>query len=200
VDEVIRGRADVVGRDKDADDGQLLDRVAAGDADALGALYDRYARVLFGVLYRMLGSPEAAEEVAQDAFHSVWRQARSYRVERGSVRTWLLAISRNAAVDWRRTKGRRIAREAAIDEAAGLAAAGSVEGDVVASLGAQRVRAAVGALPPEQRDVLTLAFWGGLSQSEIAQRIGIPLGTVKSRVRLGMAKLRDRLESESADP
>lgn len=200
MDEVIRGRADVVGRDKDADDGQLLDRVAAGDADALGALYDRYARVLFGVLYRMLGSPEAAEEVAQDAFHSVWRQARSYRAERGSVRTWLLAISRNAAVDWRRTKGRRMAREAAIDEAADLAAAGSVEGYVVASLGARRVRAAVGALPPEQRDVLTLAFWGGLSQSEIAQRIGIPLGTVKSRVRLGMAKLRDRLGSESADP
>lgn len=200
MDEVIRGRADVVGPDNDADDGQLLDRVAAGDADAFGALYDRYARVVFGVLYRMLGSPEAAEEVAQDALHSVWRQARSYRVERGSVRTWLLAISRNAAVDWRRTKGRRMGREAAIDEAAGLAADGSVEGYVVASLGAQRVRAAVGALPPEQGDVLTLAFWGGLSQSEIAQRIGIPLGTVKSRVRLGMAKLRDRLGSERADP
>lgn len=189
----------VVRGDRDADDEHLLQRVAAGDADALGTLYDRYARVLFGVVYRMLGSPETAEEVAQDAFHSAWRQARSYRAERGSVRTWLLAISRHAAIDWHRTKGRRGARESALDEAADLAADGSVEDRAVASLGAERVRAAVGALPPEQRDVLVLAFWSGLSQSEIAQRTGAPLGTVKSRVRLGMAKLRERLGSEGAE-
>ena len=93
-----------------------MSRVAGGDADALGELYDRYGRVVFGLIYRMLGSPESAEEVAQNAFHSVWRQASRYRPERGSVRTWLLAIARNAAIDWRRSKGNRTGRETAIDD------------------------------------------------------------------------------------
>src|SRR5256884_9204689 len=103
-----------------ADDVKLGERIAGGDADALGELYDRYGRVAFGVLYRMLPGPEAAEEVAQDAFHSVWRQARSYRAERGSVRTWFLAICRNAAIDWRRKRGKRLGREGCIRAAAGL--------------------------------------------------------------------------------
>jgi RNA polymerase sigma-70 factor (ECF subfamily) len=175
------------------EDGRLLRRVAEGDADALGMLYDRYGRVVFGILYQMLGSPEVAEEVAQDAFHAVWRRAGTYRAERGSVRVWLLAIARNAAIDWRRTKGKRLGREAAIDEAAALVEETAVEDRVMTNLGAERVRAAVAALPPEQRDVLALAFWSGLSQSEIAVRTSVPLGTVKTRVRLGMAKLRERL-------
>src|SRR2546428_8030505 len=86
---------------------RLVERIASGDAEALGELYDRYGRVAFGVLYRMLPGPEAAEEVAQDAFHSVWRQARSYRAERGSLPTWLLAICPHPAVDWRRPRGQR---------------------------------------------------------------------------------------------
>ena len=176
-----------------AEDGQWLGRVARGDADALGLLYDRYGRVVFGVLYQMLGSPEVAEEVAQDAFHAVWRRAHTFRAERGSVRVWLLAIARNAAIDWRRTKGKRLAREAAIEEASSLAEETTVEDHVITSLGAERVRAAVAALPPEQREVLALAFWSGLSQTEIAARTSVPLGTVKTRVRLGMAKLRERL-------
>src|SRR6266498_3930528 len=170
-----------------------MSRVAGGDADALGELYDHYGRVVFGLIYRMLGSPESAEEVAQNAFHSVWRQANAYRPERGSVRTWLLAIARNAAIDWRRSKGRRIERETVIDVALELVEETRIDDQVIASLRAERVRAAVAALPVEQRDVLSLAFWGGLSQSEIAERTSTPLGTVKSRVRLGMAKLRDRL-------
>jgi RNA polymerase sigma-70 factor (ECF subfamily) len=175
------------------EDGRWLARIAEGDAEALGALYDRHGRVVFGLLYRMLGSPEAAEEVAQDAFHSVWRRAGTYRADRGSVRTWLLAIARNAAVDWRRTKGKRASRDASIEEALALADETRVEERVIATLSAERVRAAVAALPREQRDVLVLAFWSGLSQSEIAARSAIPLGTVKTRVRLGMAKLRERL-------
>ena len=179
------------------DDGPLLDRIARGDPNALGALYDRYGRVVFGTLYRMLGRPEAAEEVAQDVFHAVWQRASTYRAERGSVRTWLLAIARNAAIDWRRTKGRRVEREAAIDEAAELVEEQRVDDRVIASLRAERVRAAVASLPGEQRVVLSLAFWSGLSQSEIAERTRTPLGTVKSRVRLGMAKLRERLAFEA---
>lgn len=186
------GTPDVVMGDKEADV-RLVERVAAGDAEALGTLYDTYGRVVFGIGYRMLGSAEAAEEVAQDAFQAVWGQARSYRIERGSVRTWLLAIARNAAIDWRRTRGKRSEREWQLDAAEGLVAEVRVEERVIASLRDERVRAAVRALPAEQRDVLALAFWGGLSQTEIAARTGAPLGTVKSRVRLGMERLRQRL-------
>lgn len=172
-------------------------RIAGGDAAALGELYDRYGRIVFGVLYRTLGSPEPAEEVAQDAFHAAWRRADTYRPDRGSVRTWLLAIARNAAIDWRRTKGKRFEREAAIDEAAELVEERRIDDRVMASLQAERVRAAVAALPEDQRTTLSLAFWSGLSQSQIAERTGTPLGTVKSRVRLGMAKLRESLRAES---
>ncbi len=177
------------------DDGRVLGRIAEGDAEALGVLYDRYGRVVFGVLWRMLGSPEAAEEVAQDVFHAVWLKARDHRAERGTVRTWLLAIARNAAVDWRRTKGKRLEREVTLGTP--MAAPGqAVDDRVIASLRAERVRLAVAALPVDQREVLALAYWSGLSQSEIALRLGAPLGTVKSRVRLGMAKLRERLAGE----
>ena len=190
------GTGAVVTSDKAGEDAALLARIAGGDPDALGALYDRYGRVVFGVLYRLLGAPEAAEEVTQDAFHAVWRRAATYRADRGAVRTWLLAIARNAAIDWRRTKGKRIEREAAIDEAAELVEEIRVDERVIARLRAERVREAVASLPEEQRIVLSLAFWSGLSQTEIAERTATPLGTVKSRVRLGMAKLRDRLTLE----
>jgi RNA polymerase sigma-70 factor (ECF subfamily) len=179
-----------------ADDMKLVERIAAGDAEALGELYDRYGRVAFGVVYRMLPGPEAAEEVAQDAFHSIWRQARSYRPERGSVRTWLLAICRNAAIDWRRTRGKRSEREVSIEAAADLLSDARVDERVVNAMRAERIRKVVGELPKEQREVLTLAFWGGYSQSEIATRTDTPLGTVKSRVRLAMNKLRQSLEDE----
>ena len=187
---------DVVSTDKAGEDRRLLARVAQGDADALGELYDRYGRVVFGTLCRTVSSPEVAEEVAQNAFHSVWRQAGSYRPERGSVRTWLLGIARNAAVDWRRTKGKRMARDIGIEGAAELVDEMKVDERVMARLRAEHVRAAVALLPREQRDVLSLAFWSGMSQSEIAERTGTPLGTVKSRVRLGMAKLRESLAIE----
>ena len=109
------------------------------------------------------------------------------------MRTWLLAIARNAAIDWRRSKGNRTGRETAIDDTLMLVDERRVEDTVIASLRAQRVRAAVASLPREQRETLSLAFWSGLSQTEIAARTGAPLGTVKSRVRLGMARLREWL-------
>lgn len=174
-------------------DEELLERIAAGDAGALGEIYDTYGRIVFAIIYRMLASPEAAEEVVQDVFHSVWRRAGGYQRDRGAVRTWLLSIARNAAIDWRRTKGKRVEREVDLDAAAALRGDSSVEETVMQSLRAERVRDAVRGLPPEQRDVLALAFWGGLTQTEIAERTGTPLGTVKSRVRLGMERLRQRL-------
>lgn len=181
-------------------DRALMNRIATGDAAALGQLYDRYGRAVFGALYRMLGSPEHAEEVTQDVFHAVWRRAASHHPDRGSVRTWVFAITRNAAIDWRRTKGKRLEREAELIEAAAVVAKHHVEDDVMAGLRAERVRAAVNELPPEQQLALSLAFWSGLTHSEIAERTGTPLGTVKSRVRLGMQKLRDSLQLEVETP
>jgi len=130
-----------------ADDVNSSSGSRGGDADALGELYDRYGRVAFGVLYRCSPGPEAAEEVAQDAFHSVWRQARSYRAERGSVRTWLLAICRNAAIDWRRTRGKRLEREVTIEAAAELLSDAKVDERVVARLRAEHVRASSAVSP-----------------------------------------------------
>lgn len=181
------------------DDSALLARLASRESDALAELYDRYGRTVFAVLYRMLPDPEAAEEVCQDAFQHVWRAAASYRGDRGAVRTWLLAIARNAAIDWRRTRGKRIARETVLDDAVGLASPGSVEEVVHGRLQAQRMRALVAALPDEQRRCLELAYWGGFSQTEIAVSTGAPLGTVKSRIRLGMDKLRASLASAPGD-
>ena len=180
----------------DRDDAALVARVARGDADALGELYTRHGRVAYVVALRVVGSAEAAEEVVQDAFHAVWRSARSYASERGSVRTWLLTIARNAAIDWRRSRGARTSRDEPLDVAAEVPGDERVDDRVTIRIRDGRVRAAVEALPPDQRQVLDLAFWGGLSQTEISARTGIPLGTVKSRVRLAMAKLRDGLAEE----
>ncbi|HKW78413.1 MAG TPA: sigma-70 family RNA polymerase sigma factor [Candidatus Limnocylindria bacterium] len=179
----------------DGEDAGLVARIAAGDAVALGDLYVRHGRVVFAVAQRVVGSPEVAEEVVQDAFHSVWRAARSYRADRGSVRTWLLTIARNAAVDRRRRMG-RVTRDGSLDEALRISDGIAVDERVIVRIRDGRVREVVRSLPEEQRQVLDLAFWGGLSQSEISARTGVPLGTVKSRVRLAMAKLRDGLAEE----
>lgn len=171
--------------------------MGSGDATALGELYDRYGRVVFGMVYAMLGSPETAEEVAQDAFERVWRDARSYRPERGSVRTWLLAIARNAAIDRHRRSASRLAPERPLDDGVAIA---DPEADAILerALTGDRVRRALAALPPEQRQVIALSFYGGYAQSEIAARLGIPLGTVKGRARLALAKLRTALADEAA--
>jgi RNA polymerase sigma-70 factor (ECF subfamily) len=187
--------ADLVANDSPAQDQALLERIATGDAEALGDLYDRYGRTVFGVLYGMLPTPEAAEEVVQDVFHAVWREARSYRPERGTVRGWLLRIGRNAAIDWRRTKGKRLERESPLEAAASHADPVAEEA-LESTFRSERVRSALADLPAEQREVLVLSFYRGLTQTEIAQRAGIPLGTVKGRARLAMAKLRASLAGE----
>jgi RNA polymerase sigma-70 factor (ECF subfamily) len=171
-------------------------RIARREPDALGELYARHGRVAYVVALRVVDTAEAAEEVVQDAYHAVWRSAASYASERGSVRTWLLAIARNAAIDWRRSHGARAIRDDPLDAADVVPSDEHVEDRVSIRLRDDRVRAAVRSLPDEQREALDLAFWGGLSQSEISARTGAPLGTVKSRVRLAMAKLRDELADE----
>jgi RNA polymerase sigma-70 factor (ECF subfamily) len=171
--------------------------VAGGDEQALAALYDRYAPVLLGLARRVVGDAAEAEEVLQEVFIHAWRRADRYDPGRSSVGTWLALIARSRAID--RLRSRRSAARTA--EAAGREAPPGHEspraaGAVLAGERRARVAASLGGLPPEQREVIELAYFGGLSQSEIAGATGIPLGTVKTRTLLAMKKLRSALAAE----
>lgn len=176
----------------------LVERLAEGDEAALAALYDRYASLVLGFLVRLLGAAGEAEEVLQEVFLQAWRQADRYRRELASPRGWLLMLARSRALD--RLKSAQASRrreEAVVAEGPrSMAPVGSerLEGEERR----QCVRSALGGLPPSQREAIELAFFEGLSHTEIAARLGAPLGTVKSRVLLGMRKLRQLLAAEIA--
>ena len=171
-------------------DEELLAVVARGDEQALATLYDRYDRVAYGLAYRILRDQALAQDAVQDAFLSVWRTAASFDPLRGKASTWLLTLVHRRAVDAVRREDRRRAQP--LDDAP--IASGDAT-DETAELREQRraVQAALAQLPPEQREALELAYYGGLSQSELAERLGVPLGTVKSRMFAALAKLRDLL-------
>ena len=176
------------------DDEQLLTAVAVRrDPDALAMLYDRYGGLAYALTVRMVSDSGAAEEVVQEAFFNVWRNAASYSEQRGSVRNWVLSIVHNQAID----KLRRLRTKQSLDTRLELAEDSmqrpDVWGEVVASLERQRISTALGALPTEQRKTIELAYFGGYSHSEIANLLRVPLGTVKGRLRLGMDKLRTLL-------
>ncbi len=177
-------------------DDELITRVVARDHRALMALYDRHGRMAFALAYRVLGDAQAAEEVVQDAFLQVWRRAKTFDPARGSgARAWLLTIVRNRAVDGLRRRSGRL-REATPLEDVEATAASTAPGpwaEVSSGPDRERVRAAVAELPREQQDAIRLAYFDGLSHGEIADRTGIPLGTVKGRVRLGLRKLANLL-------
>jgi RNA polymerase sigma-70 factor (ECF subfamily) len=170
-------------------DEDLLSRVAQGDRDAFGDLYQRYARAVLGLAIRRLGDRGRAEDAVQEAFASIWRAARSYRRERGPVAPWLYAVARNAIAD----RGR-----ARIEPPAELVETASDEPGppdlAEQSWVAWRVHRALEQIPENERSVLELAYWSGLSQSEVADFLGIPLGTVKTRTRSGLRRLADELE------
>jgi RNA polymerase sigma-70 factor, ECF subfamily len=169
-------------------DAHLVRRVDEGDADALRLLYERYGGIVFGMTYRLLGDRQAAEECTQDVFVSVWQTARSYRPERARVGTWLLAIARNKAIDATR---RRAARPVDPHEDIWLADEAPDAADVVSSADeAARIAAAMAELPDPQREALSLAYFDGLSHTEIAERLSVPVGTVKGRIRLALDRLR----------
>jgi RNA polymerase sigma-70 factor, ECF subfamily len=180
------------GNDAEAD---LLGAIGRGDPDALGLLYDRYGRLALAVAYRVLGDYHAAEDAVQDAFLAVWRRVDSFDRRRGAVRGWLLTIVRNAAVDRRRGRHAHSRQDAPLDdEAFRLATEDEATFAVVASsVEARRVREALAGLPAEQREAIELAYFGGLTHQEIAERTGAALGTVKGRLRLGLHKLRAAL-------
>ena len=162
--------------------------IADGDSSALAALYDASSSVVFGIAFRMLGDRADAEEVALDVYKYVWRSANSYDGSRGSAAAWLIMLTRSRCVDRIRA---RESRERA-EEPARLQAAVSVMNPAAAHQ-ASEVRKALASLPPEQAEVLELAYFSGYSHSELAERTGLPLGTVKTRVRLGLSRLRDLL-------
>jgi len=178
-------------------DAVLLGRVAHGDPTAFAALFDRHSSVVLGLLVRMLGRRPEAEELLQDVFLQVWREAGRYRPDAASPRGWILMIARSRAVDRIRSRAARERREAT---AAGEGpAVGAVEPAGPERLERRerrtRVAAALATLPPEQRRAIEHAFFDGLTHREVAERLGEPLGTVKSRILLGMRKLREALEA-----
>jgi RNA polymerase sigma-70 factor (ECF subfamily) len=178
---------------EDASDAALLARVAASDREAFDALYHRYVRSVFGLALRRLRSRAEAEEVTQEAFAAVWRSASSYAPERGAAGAWLYTVARNAILD-------RLRRNSRADTSFELPEIASNESgpdeQAEQSYTAWRVHRALEALSANERQVIELAYWSGLSQSEVANLLSQPLGTVKTRTRAALARLAEVLEGE----
>ena len=185
-------------RSTDTDE-DLMGRVAGGDSRAFETIYDRYHRQAYSLARRITGRAGGAEEATQDAFLSLWREASRYDPARASLSTWLLALVRYRSIDWRRHGTSRGLHHGLPEGAAERTEAPErTEEQVIAIQECDRAVRLVAALPPEQREVIDLAYFAGYTQKEIAAKIGIPLGTVKGRARLGLLKLRDAAERESA--
>jgi len=183
------------------DDQALLARVADGDSGALDALYERYSRVVYGVALRILGEAELAEDVVQETFWRVWRRSRTFQPGRGQVAAWIFGIAHNLSVDELRRQRSRPRPVYDTDETPVLRDLEDSRMDVAAeALENERSRlidAALQQITAEQREAIELAYFGGLSQSEIAERLHSPIGTIKTRIRLGMHKLRDILQAQN---
>jgi len=175
----------------EAPDAALIERIGRGDADALAALYDRHAPRVLGLTSRILGDRDEAEDVLQEVFLQVWRGPARFDASRGSAVTWLLILARSRAIDRLRSLRRRgHDRQVPIDDHP-IASEENLERGAENAQEGAAVRRALEALPPDQRRALELAYFDGYTQSEIAQMTGAPLGTVKTRLRQGMMKLRD---------
>jgi RNA polymerase sigma-70 factor (ECF subfamily) len=172
-------------------DGDLIQRAGKGDRAALEALYSRYARSVFGLALRRLGDRGRAEDAVQETFVSIWRAARTYDPARGPGAPWLFAVARNAIVD--RSRARNEPPIEAPDEPSSES---GPEEQAELAWTQWRVHRALEDLPEHEREVISLAYWRGLSQSEVAQALGIPLGTVKTRTRSALQRLSTILEGE----
>jgi len=180
-------------------DQHLLDQIATGNAEALGALYDTHARTVFALAKRVLVRQEDAEEVVQDVFAYVWREAARYQAGRATVAGWLVMLTRTRAIDKLRSRQARPDLNQAADPApvldASVSKLATPESMAVSQDEARRVGAALNHLPAEQRALIDLAYFEGLSQSEIADRTGTPLGTVKTRMRTALQTMRTAMQS-----
>jgi RNA polymerase sigma-70 factor (ECF subfamily) len=178
-------------------DEELMQLVREGDSAAFAVVYERHATAAFSLAFRMCGKRAPAEDVVQEAFLSLWRSGARYDGTRGSVRTWVLGIVHNRAIDALRrgvVQERGRVSDEGIDEQ--LEATERTEQEVGRRDEAREIRAALVGLPPEQSRVIELAYYGGFSHSEIATMLDTPVGTIKGRMRLGLQKMRSQLSSE----
>jgi RNA polymerase sigma-70 factor, ECF subfamily len=176
-------------------DEDLIFLVQTGDPEAFATLYDRHSRAAFSLAYRMMGEHQAAEDLAQDAFIKVWRGAGGYRAERGSVRTWILSIAHNRGIDQLRSHASRRRTQDKIEASAPRSQPSEAFTETWRNSQRDQVREALNTLPREQLKILELAYFSGYTHVEIAELVGLPLGTVKGRMRLGLKKLRDQFET-----
>lgn len=176
-------------------DEELMPLVSRKDPEAFEVLYDRHGGAAYSLAYRIVGNRAAAEEVTQEAFISVWRSGARFDAARGSVRSWLLSVVRNRAIDFLRSKAGKAPKLDFDDESAleQRPAAERTEEEALRRETATEVRGAIGNLPGEQAKVIELAYFGGFSHSEIAEILSLPMGTVKGRMRLGLEKIRGEL-------
>ncbi|MFZ5890372.1 MAG: sigma-70 family RNA polymerase sigma factor [Myxococcota bacterium] len=179
-------------------DAELVAAMARGDAGALGALYDRYAPIVLALVERIAARGPEAEDLVHDVFLEAWRRSADYDAARGSVKSWLLLRARSRALDYR--KSARVARRAGGSDSAWLDELSDLSAEPSLAPDQARLREVLVRLPNEQRTVLLLGYFEGLSSSEIAERVGIPLGTVKSRVAAALASLRQALAVGRHEP
>jgi RNA polymerase sigma-70 factor (ECF subfamily) len=181
-------------------DEALVALVARGDESALGELYDRVGRVAYGIAFRILRDDRLAEDAVQEGFLAVWRSAGTFRPERAKASTWIVTLVHRRAVDLvRREERRRAEPLEAADRPEAADPAGSAADAAWLGFERDRVQAALRTLPDGQREAIELAYYGGYSQSELAERLGVPLGTVKSRMFAGLARLREVLDDTGAE-
>jgi RNA polymerase sigma-70 factor, ECF subfamily len=169
--------------------------VGNGDAGAFGGLYDRHSRAAYSLAYQMMGQRQAAEDIVQEAFLQVWRAAGSYRVHRGSVRTWLLSIVRNRSIDQLRSSASRRRTHDKVVTVAPTSQSSEAFAETWRNSQREQVREALRGLPPEQLTVLELAYFSGYTHKEISELLNVPLGTTKGRMRLGLKKIREYFDS-----
>ena len=177
-------------------DEDLISLVETKDPQAFAVLYDRHGRAAYSLAYRMMGEKQAAEDLVQDAMLKVWRAARSYRSERGSVRTWLLSIVHNRGIDQLRSLASRRRTQEKIEASAPRSQPSEAFAQSWANSQREQVREALKTLPSEQLKILELAYFSGYTHVEIAEFLDLPLGTVKGRMRLALKKMKDYFDSQ----
>jgi RNA polymerase sigma factor (sigma-70 family) len=180
-------------------DEALVALVARGEESALAELYDRVGRVAYGLAYRVLRDESLAEDAVQEGFLALWRTAAAFRAERAKASTWILTLVHRRAVDLVRREERRRTEPIGDETAGQLGATESTDEAAWLRFERERVQAALGQLPDVQREALELAYYGGFSQSELAERLGVPLGTIKSRMFAGLARLRELLDDTAQE-
>ena len=178
-------------------DEDLIVLVGGGDGDAFAVLYDRHCRIAYWLAHKLTGEKQAAEDLSQDAFLKVWRSAHRYRPQRGSVRTWILSVVRNQGIDQLRARASRRRMQEKIEASAPRYEPSEAFAQAWHDVRLGRVREALDALPRLQQQVLELAHFSGLTHTEIAEWLQVPVGTVKGRMRLGLQKLRNNSELRS---